>query len=314
MGGHTTFDPPTQAQAVHPRQVRLQKLTGPQRWDQPVVGLMLRHPWRTELLAQSDTLPIDWLEVYPENYQKRGPRLLGELETLAAQWPLTSHGVHLSLGGLDPLSEDYLTTAAAFFDRFDIPWCSDHLGVSVHRGEILHEIVPPALTRDAAWRIAERSAAAQARFGRPLLVENTAAYLRPPGSDLDEPDFIHAVLERSDVHLLLDVNNLYVNALNHGLDASQMLRRLPLDRVREIHIGGFTVQSHSGLVVDSHAAAPTQPVWRLLVEALGLCGPVPVLLEWESHFGCFSQVRAQIEQVHTAWRWAAAQATTEQTV
>lgn len=264
---------------------------------------MLRHEWIPALIEREHP-EISFIEVYPENYMKRSERLLLELESLAAHYPLTSHGVHLSLGGVDPLDAAYLEGIAAFFERFDIPWFSDHLGASVHGGEILHEIFPLPLHRESARRVAARAKEAQARVGRPLLLENTAFYFLPPGSRWSEAEFIREVLEQSDTALLLDVNNLYVNALNHGLSLERTLNALPLERVREIHIGGFTVDAHSGTLIDTHAAAPVVPVWQLLEEVLRRCGPKPVLLEWEANYPSLEAVKTQLLFLEQAWSGA----------
>lgn len=272
---------------------------------------MLRHEWAEELLDPSAValMPLrpHWLEIYPENCMRRGTKMHAQLQALAAQWRLTTHSVHMSLGGTDPLNDDHLRDLRAFCDRYEVAWCSDHLGASVHGGEILHEILPVPMNAAGARRVAARIRQARDVLQRPLAVENTAFYFVPPGSAWGEADFIAEVLHQADADLLLDVNNLYVNAVNHGYDIEAFLQRLPWQRVREIHVGGFTVDAPSGLLIDSHAAAPCAAVWRWLVEALRRTGPKPVLLEWESHFGSLSEAMLQFRHLHQAWHAAAGQ-------
>lgn len=271
-------------------------------WASPLVGLMFRREWREQLLA--DTVPegLSFLEVYPENYARRGGSQRQSLDDLAQRWPITSHGVHLSLGGDDPLNQTYLEEVGQFLEEYRIPWFSDHLGTSVHREEILHEILPVRLSSSEAKRIAQRAIEAQARVGRPLLIENAASYLVPQGSDLSEAEFTRQLLDQCDAGLLLDVNNLWVNSANHGFSVEDYLDRIPLDRIGEIHIGGFHIDRQSGLLIDSHTAAPTRPVWRLLETVLRQVGPKPVLFEWEDQYKSFDAIADQLNQVVALWR------------
>ena len=274
-------------------------------WDHPAFGLMLRHDWCEELVSRLGELPFHFIETYPENYARRGGRQLDQLATLAEQFPMTCHGVHLNLGGTDALNDEYLTTVRGFLKDHDALWFSDHPGATVHGGEILHEILPVPANRETCAHMAARIRETRDRIERPFLFENICGYFVPPGTTYSEIEFVTELLEQSDGEMLFDVNNLYVNSQNHGFSALDYLKKLDPKRVREIHIGGFTIERHIGLLIDSHAAAPAPPVWRLLEEALVHLGPKPVLVEWESHFDSLDGVLSQFSQVEGAWRRAA---------
>ncbi len=284
---------------------RRERLLNARDWSTPVIGLMMRGDWQAELIARSDDLDLTWLEVYPENYMHRGPRFRRDLDELIEYYPLTSHGVHLSIGGRDELCETYLTVLKDFLDQVDAPWFSDHIGVSVHNEEVLHEIFPVPFDEPMIQTLAERANAVQDRIGRPFLLENAAYYMSVPGTDRSEADFMEGLLGKTQASMLLDVNNLWINAVNHGYSVDDYLDRIPSERVLEIHTGGFTVKANSGLLIDSHAAAPSPPVFRLLRDTLVRTGPKPVLLEWESHFSSLDRVLEELNTVKAAWFAAA---------
>lgn len=300
---------------------------------QACVGLMLRHDWCDALLAHRGQVPVDFIEVYPENYLRRGPRLARELAALAEAYPITLHAVHHNVAGSDPLSATFCADVRAFADGLSAHWVSDHVAASAHRGELLHELVPVPLTPENAAHVARRALALSEHLGRPVLLENTAYYLRPESSSCDEAEFLRALFasqaptassgassphapphadasvaaERrsppalaGEVGWLFDVNNWVVNALNFGFDPIAALDDVPLSAARELHIGGFSVDAASGLVLDSHATAPAPLVLALLEEAVARIGPIPVCFEWERNFGAWSQVVAVLERVENA--------------
>jgi uncharacterized protein (UPF0276 family) len=283
-------------------EVRRRALTDPEPTT-PALGLMLRRAW-IDALLRDPPADLTWIELFPENHLWRGEPERAHVEALAQHWPLTSHGVHLSIGDDAPLSEPYLDALGAFLERVDAPWFSDHLGMATHDGHILHEIVPIPLDEATLDRVSHRVEAVQARMGRPFLIENTAAYVIPPGTTMSESAFLARLVERTGCGLLLDVNNLWVNASNHGVPVDAWLDEAPLHATTEIHIGGFTVDARHGLLIDSHGAAPSPPVWRLLEEALRRVGPRPVLVEWETHMPSLQAVLALHERVRHAWRRA----------
>ena len=166
--------------------------------------------------------------------------------------------MHLSLGDSESLNDAYLAELAELLDEIDAPWFSDHLGASIHGDELLHEIFPIPLNEATLEHVGKRAEAAAAVIQRPVLVENAAYYLKPPGTELAEHEYFRRLVTEYDVELLLDVNNLWVNAQNHGYDPVEFLDAIPPSRIREIHIGGFTVDKELGLLIDTHGAPPTR--------------------------------------------------------
>jgi len=260
---------------------------------------MMRDEWLNELASIPDGEAPTFIEIYPENYAARGPRLLSHVAQLAERFPLTAHTVQLSLGSEWRPPAETFHALRAFLDMHDVAWLGDHVAVSFDGepgspGENLHELLPIPFDAESARIVARNVRDARELLGREVLVENTCAYFMPPGSDWTESTLMSAIITRGGGSLLLDVNNLWVNAQNLDVDVHDALAALPLKQVREIHVGGFTVDTQSGLLVDSHAAAPSNPVWRLLRAALALTGPKPMLIEWESK-GTFADALAQLE-------------------
>lgn len=270
---------------------------------------MLRREWVPDLLERAADLDLAYLEIFPENYLNRGPGHLAELDALNEHWPITSHGIHLSIGDTGEPGEAYVADLKAFLDHLDSPWTTDHLGVSIHDDEVLHEIVPFPLTEERADVVGRRSDALAERLGRPFGLENAAYYLQPPGTTLSDADFWVRLLSTSKVELLLDVNNLWVNAVNFGFDPVAWLDAVLADgrveRVRSIHMGGFTIDHATGLHIDSHGAAPSKPVYRLLVETLRRTGPRPICLEWEHNYRSVDDPLRQLEAIRRCWDEAA---------
>jgi len=262
------------------------------------VGLMVRRQWIPDLLATHGF--VDYIGCYAENYWWRGAASRAEIGTVADRYAMVSHGMSVPMCGPTDPPEGCERELAEFLDFIDARWWSEHLGIAHHRGENLHEILPFPLTRARAELIARRADRAIQIVGRPLLLENGAAYFRAPGSDLDEPEFLHHLFDHCEARWLLDVNNLYVNSQNFGFDPFDWLDRAPLDRVGEIHIAGFSVSTALGLLIDSHGAAPSPPVWRLLDAALARTGPCPVLLEWDSSPPEFDGLAPTLQRIRAA--------------
>jgi uncharacterized protein len=267
------------------------------------VGVLHRAEWNDAL--ESGAVDVDYVGVYAENFWWRGQRARRDLAALRSRHPLVSHGMSVPLCGPDEPEAEVVDDFVTFLDTIDARWWSEHIGIAYARGENLHDILPVAFTPEDAARIARRSQTMIARTGRPLLLENGAAYFRPPGDTLDEPEFLRRIVEASDVGLLLDVNNLYVNSQNFGFCPFDWLDRAPLSGVREIHIAGHSLVRDLGLLVDSHAAAPSPPVWRLLSAAYERIGAVPTLLEWERDPPGAAVVGQVLDRVRRAQRRAA---------
>jgi uncharacterized protein (UPF0276 family) len=245
------------------------------------VGLGLRWEFLEDLLAERPA-SLDFIEVSPENYMKRGGYYPAALRDAASAYPVITHGLTMSLGGTDPLDEDYLAALRGFINEVKSPWHSDHLCFGAARGVILHDLLPITFTESTARRVADRIARARDAIGVPMAVENISFYLHPGKRQMGEAEFIARVCESADCGLMLDVNNAYVNATNFGFDVDEWMRTVPLDRVVQIHVAGhdwFDEGPGGTLIVDTHGADVGDPVLALLGRVLPRIGPVPVVLE-----------------------------------
>lgn len=258
-------------------QVR-QRLT---RHDEPAslagAGLGLRRGYLQELVD----LPagrIDFLELAPENWIGVGGRLGRAFASLAERYPLALHGLSLDIGGSDPLDRELLAGVRRLMDRYPVALYSEHLSFCAHEGH-LYDLLPLPFTEAAVRHVAERVGIVQDIIGKPLVLEN-ASYYAPAadGEGMDEADFIAEVAERSGCELLLDVNNVYVNSINHGYDARAFIERLPLARVRYLHLAGHYDEADD-LKIDTHGMPVVEPVWDLLASVYARLGAVPTLLE-----------------------------------
>ncbi len=244
------------------------------------VGLRAEH-YRDVL----ETLPaVGWFEVHSENYFGEGGRPLAFLEAIRTHYPLSLHGVGLSLGSTDELSHTHLARIKHLIDRFQPDLVSEHLSWSSIGGRYLNDLLPLPYTEEALAHVVARIARVQDYLGRRILVENISRYLEYKHTTIAEWDFLAAVARQSDCGILLDVNNIYVNAVNHGFDALTYLRAIPRDLVQEIHLAGFTVNRFEGgeIIIDSHNRPVADAVWTLYREAIDRFGPRPTLIEWDT--------------------------------
>ncbi len=273
------------------------------------VGLGLRWEFLDEVVdsaREGRALPVDFFEVSPENYMRRGGYVPASLEEVAARYPLLTHGLTLSLGGVDPLGDDYLTELRRFLERFAPPFHSDHLCFQGAEERMVHDLLPLPFLEEAVANTSARVREAQDRLGLPVVVENISYYLEPGAREMQEAEFITRVLDASGARLLLDVNNVYVNSLNHGFDAREFLDALPLDRVAQIHVAGHQRSAEHELVIDTHGADIVDPVYALLAHALERTGPVPVLLERDHAIPPLDALLAEVAQVRAVYDRAVA--------
>jgi hypothetical protein len=245
-------------------------------------GIGLRAAHYRELLAARP--PLGFIEVHSENYFGDGGAPLHYLEQARALYPLSLHGVGLSLGSTDPLDAWHLERLERLIARFEPALVSDHLCWCSVGGTHLNDLLPLPYTEEALAHFAARVAAVQDRLGREILVENPSSYLQYAHSTIPEWEFLAAVAARSGCGLLLDVNNVYVSATNHGYDPRRYLEALPAAAVREIHLAGHRVNRYpeGTLLIDTHDAPVAAPVWELYRHALARLGPRPTLIEWDS--------------------------------
>lgn len=243
-------------------------------------GLGLRRGLLPSLLAM-DSGAVDFLELAPDNWIGVGGQLGEQLAQLSSRFPLTAHGLSLSLGGTAPLDLELLRRTRDFNDRFDVALYSEHLSYTADDGQ-LYDLMPIPFTEEAVHHVAARIRQVQDVLGRRIAVENVSYYAAPYQA-LSEVDFVRAVLAEADTDLLLDVNNVYVNAINHGYDAEAFIARLPGDRIVSYHIAGH-FDEDIDLKVDTHGAPVKADVWQLLESAYRRFGVRPTLLERDFNF------------------------------
>jgi uncharacterized protein (UPF0276 family) len=238
-------------------------------------GLGLRPPHYHAIL---DTRPaVDWFEILSENYLVPGGKPLHFLDRIRADYPMVMHGVSLSIGSTDALDMAYLRDLKALAERVEPAWISDHLcWTGVHGGNT-HDLLPLPYTEETARHVAERVSVVQDFLGRQILLENVSSYASYTDSTLSEWEFITLVSEQADCLLLLDVNNIYVSAYNHGFDARAFINGVPAHRVQQIHLAGH--HNHGDYIIDTHDAPIIDPVWELYDHALARLGPVSTMIE-----------------------------------
>lgn len=240
------------------------------------IGFRARH-YRDFLDGEPD---VGWLEVHSENYFGDGGFDLHVLEHVRARYPISLHGVGLSLGSADGLRSHHLDKLARLVDRIEPALVSEHLCWGAWGERHFNDLLPMPFTDEALALMIERVAQVQDRLRRTILVENVSSYVTYRDSTWSEMEFLVELARRSGCGLLLDINNLHVNAINHGHDAYAELARVPVGLVGEIHLAGHTVLDD--LLVDDHGAQVAAPVWRLYEAACRRLGPVPTLIEWDT--------------------------------
>ncbi|MGK9415058.1 MNIO family bufferin maturase [Pseudomonas cedrina] len=260
-------------------------------------GLGLKHEHFTEVL---DTSPdIGFFEVHAENYMVAGGPFHHYLRLIREQYPLSLHGVGLSIGGEDPPDRAHLARLARLIERYQPHAFSEHLAWSSHGPVFLNDLLPLAYDNATLQRVCEHVDQVQSALKRPMLLENPSTYLQFERSTLDEADFISAIIRRTGCGLLLDVNNVYVSCVNHQRDALSYLDALPLHVVGEIHLAGFAEDTDSlgdRLLIDDHGAPIDNAVWQLYEKVLARVGPVPTLIERDNQVPAFSVLLAEAQQ------------------
>lgn len=254
------------------------------------VGLGLRTVHYTHIVeAQPE---VDWFEILSENYMQTAGRPLEWLDAIAARYPVVMHGVSLSIGSTDPLDRAYLTELRALRDRTKARWVSDHLCWTGVSGKNTHDLLPMPYTEEALHHVAARVRAVQDFLGAPLALENPSTYVEfATVGGMPEWEFMARLAEEADCALLLDVNNVFVSAYNHGFDPRDYLAAVPFDRVVQMHVAGHT--HHGTHIIDSHIGPVVDDVWRLLGDAWQRSGGTSVLLEWDAEIPSFEVTHAE---------------------
>ena len=277
----------------------------PQQLALSGAGLGLRREWLADLLprlAQADCGSLRFVEIAPENWANMGGRFARDLGAVAEHLPLVLHGLSLSLGGSDALDMRLLRDTKALMQQYGIGLYTEHLSWCAHEGQ-LYDLLPLPCTDEAVRHVAARIRIAQDFLGQRIGIENASYYQAPAGANMSEAAFISAVVQEADCLLHLDVNNVYVNSINHGFDATDYLQQLPLHKVCYLHVAGHDVLP-DGLLLDTHGAAVIDPVWQLLrstYAALAQHGiapqMLPTCLERDTQFPPLQMLLAEVAQI-----------------
>jgi uncharacterized protein len=247
----------------------------------PGVGYKPQH--FTEIL--DNATPVSWLEIHAENYMGDGGRPLAQLRHLAERFPISVHGVGLSIGGEDPLDRNHLSRLKQLTGWLNPASFSEHLAWSTHDGAFLNDLLPLPYTAATLARVADHISQVQDALGRRMLLENPSSYLAFAETEMDEVEFLSDLARRTGCGLLLDVNNVYVSATNQQTDPYAYIDRFPLHLVGEIHLGGHdadTDDTGAPLLIDSHGKPVVDPVWDLYAHTVTRGGAKPTLIEWDN--------------------------------
>lgn len=247
-------------------------------WPNLGFGVGLRSEHYQDVLDRRPA--VDWFEAISENYMDTEGRPLAILQQVRRDYPVALHGVGLSIGSSDPLDERYLDRLAGLIERIEPALVTDHLCWTGVDGRCLFDLLPVPYTEEVLEYVAARVRAVQERLGRRILLENASTYIDYRCSQMPEHEFLMALCERADCGLLLDVNNVYVSATNHGFDAQEYIDSIAPERVGQIHLAGFT--DMGAYLFDTHSAPVSEDVWRLYRRAIERFGGVPTLIEWDA--------------------------------
>jgi len=256
-------------------------------------GIGLRPAHYSRLLERGAS-GIAWFEAISENFFELAGRPLAVLSRVRRDVPVVLHGVGLGIGSADPLRPAYLAALGALISRIEPAWVSDHLCWGSADGRYAHDLLPMVYDEAALEHVVERVDRVQSTLGRPILLENVTAYLRFQRSVIPEPQFLNELTRRTGAGVLLDVNNVYVNATNLGFDARAYIDELAPRSVGQIHLAGHSRQPD--FILDSHVGPVPEPVWELYRHALARVGRVPTLVEWDEAVPELEQVLAEAER------------------
>jgi uncharacterized protein (UPF0276 family) len=256
-------------------------------------GIGLRAQHQAEILARRPA--VNWFEAHSENYFGAGGAHRAQLARICSHYPLSLHGVGLSIGSTDPLNTDHLRQLKRIVREFEPVLVSEHLSWSSVHDRYLNDLLPLPYTEEALRHTAARIGDVQDALGRQILVENISSYLRFECTELTEWEFLTALVQESGCAILLDINNLYVNSMNHGFDAYRYLHSIPTAAVREFHLAGHTLTHCGGrdIRIDTHSTHVAPEVWQLYGVALQHFGPRPTLIEWDADIPALSVLQAE---------------------
>ena len=254
-------------------------------------GLGLRTKHYHTILDQKP--PIDWFEILTENYLVPGGKPLHYLDRICESYPVVMHGVSLSIGSTDPLDIKYLTQVKQLAERVEAKWISDHLCWTGFSGTNLHDLMPLPYTEEALAHVVDRIKQVQDFLGRQLLIENPSSYLEFKQSTITEWDFMREMAEQADCLILLDVNNVYVSAVNHSFDPVEYINTMPVDRVQQIHLAGhLNIKTH---IIDTHDQPIIDPVWELYETTVKRLGNVSTMIERDDNIPPLAELQEELE-------------------
>jgi uncharacterized protein (UPF0276 family) len=258
------------------------------------VGLRAQH--HSQVLAEAPK--IAWFEAHAENYFADGGSHVEVLHLIRERYPLSLHGVGLSLGSTDPLDPRHLSRLRRAIDRFEPSLVSEHLSWSSIDGRFANDLLPLPYTEEAIHHLASRIAAVQDALGRQILIENVSSYLQYTSSQMSEWAFVSAVAAQAGCGLLLDINNIYVAARNHGFDPIDYLHGIAPDAVQEFHLAGHSTVEIDGreILIDTHGTAVCDAVWDLYARALRRFGNLPTLIEWDTDLPALAVLMAEAQK------------------
>ncbi|MBP9215955.1 MAG: DUF692 domain-containing protein [Agitococcus sp.] len=258
-------------------------------------GLGARRSFMSELLSKQDTLKLpDFFEVAPENWIGMGGRYAKQLRAYSERFSMVAHGLSLSVGGLKPLDADFLLALKKFINTHHIQCYSEHLSYTGDSGH-LYDLLPIPFTESAVNHVAQRVMQVQDVLGQRIALENVS-YYAAPCQDLNELEFLLAVLNKADCDLMLDVNNVFVNSINHRFDPYQFISALPKERIRYLHIAGHYVEAED-LRIDTHGDAICDDVWQLLAHTYQQHGVLATLLERDFNIPPLEELLAEVQQI-----------------
>ena len=255
------------------------------------VGLGLRSQHIDEVLQTQPAVP--WFELLTDNHMAPGGLIPVQLEAIRSNYPITFHCVGMSLGGTDPVDVEYLRGIKTLIERYQPSLVSDHLCFSQHGQHNYHDLLPLPYNEETLHHFSKRITQIQDILDTRILIENVSSYLSYRASTLSEAEFISELLSRTDCDLLLDINNIYVNAVNHGFSASEYLSKIPMQRVREIHLAGY--EDRDSYLLDAHNSRVSPPVWELYEEVISKYPDIPTLIEWDNDIPSFTVLREEAD-------------------
>ena len=264
-------------------------------------GLGLRRTFLREII-DNPLEEVDFFEVAPENWIPIGGKLGKQFRAMTERYDFVCHGLSLSIGSTDPLDESFVYQVKDFMREHQIKFYSEHLSYCSHDGH-LYDLMPIPFTGEAVIHVADRIKRVQNILEQKIAIENVS-YYAAPGKEMDEIEFFNAVINEAGCDVLIDINNIYVNSINHGYDAMSFLKAIPAERIAYAHIAGHYVEADDFLV-DTHGATVIDPVWKLLGKAYELYGIFPTLLERDFNIPALSELAKEVQTIKSiqqAWR------------